>query len=385
MQADRLCEKLGILRGNPGRRYAPPDEEGRVALDESGLISYEELELAFRNHGMPLEALDYPLTPVGLHYLLTHYDIPRVDAAAWRLEVSGLVERPLALSLDELRKRPSVELAVTMECAGNGRALLQPRPMSQPWLHGAVGTAGWRGVPLAELLEEAGIRGGEGEVVFTGLDHGAEGGVEQAYERSLTLDEALSAEAILAYGMNGQPLPPQHGFPLRLVVPGWYGMTSVKWLTRITVQREPFTGYQQTHSYRVRYEEDEEGTPLTRILPRSLIKPPGRPEFPSRRRELAPGRHALRGRAWSGWAPIAAVDVSTDAGATWSTAKVERDVDSRFAWCSWRYEWDAQPGEHELLSRARDEAGNVQPLQPEWNLGGYGNNAVQRVAVTVTR
>jgi sulfane dehydrogenase subunit SoxC len=355
-----------------------------VALDDSGLISLEELELAFRNHGMPLEALDYPITPVGLHYLLAHYDIPRVDAATWRLEVGGLVERPLTLTLDDLRRRPAVELAVTMECAGNGRALLTPRVVSQPWLHGAVGTALWRGVPLESLLEDAGVLDGARDVVFTGLDRGLEGGVVQDYERSLSLEEASAAGAILAHEMNGQPLSPQHGYPLRLVVPGWYGMTSVKWLTRITPQSEPFAGYQQAHSYRLRLEEDEEGRPLTRILPRALMVPPGRPEFPSRRRELAPGRCEIRGRAWSGWAPVAGVDVSTDGGLTWAEAKLERDLGSQSAWCAWRYSWDAQPGEHELLCRARDEAGNAQPFQPEWNLGGYANNSVQRVTATVS-
>jgi DMSO/TMAO reductase YedYZ molybdopterin-dependent catalytic subunit len=358
-------------------------EDRQLALDESGLISFEELRLAARNHGLPLEALEYPITPVGLHYLLTHYDIPKVDAADWRLDVGGLVAGPLELTLDELRGWAAVELAVTMECAGNGRALYSPRPISQPWLHEAVGTALWRGVPLAGLLERAGVLDGAVEVVFAGLDRGLEGGVVQDYERSLPVEEAISAGAILAYEMNGAPLPPQHGFPLRLVVPGWYGMTNVKWLKRITVSERPFDGYQQDHSYRIRREEGEEGRPLTRILPRALMVPPGRPEFPSRRRELPSGRHVLGGRTWSGWAPVAAVEVSTDGGRTWREAQLERDLEYGYAWFAWRYAWDAKAGEHELLCRARDEAGNVQPLQPEWNLGGYANNAVQRVAVTV--
>src|SRR5436190_23047430 len=154
-------------------------------------ISLEELQLAARNHGMPLEALRYPVTPVGLHYLLIHYDIPLVDEATFELAVGGLVTRPLTLSLDELRRRPAVELEVTMECAGNGRALLPgPRPVSQPWFAEAVGTAAWRGTPLAPLLAEAGPQDGACEVVFTGLDRGFEGGQEQSYERSLTLEEA---------------------------------------------------------------------------------------------------------------------------------------------------------------------------------------------------
>ena len=233
-------------------------------------FSEVELQLAARNHGMPLEALRYPVTPAGLHYLLIHYDIPFVDPASFELSVGGLVARPLELSLDDLRARPAVELEVTMECAGNGRALLPgPRPVSQPWLAEAVGTAAWRGTPLAPLLDEAGPLDGAREVVFTGLDRGYEGGEEQVFERSLPLDEALRDDVLLAYEMNGAPLLPQHGFPLRLVVPGWYGMTHVKWLTRITVVAEPFTGYQQAHAYRFRRDEDDEGEPLDPHLRRA--------------------------------------------------------------------------------------------------------------------
>src|SRR6266566_1943285 len=216
-----------------------------MALVGSDEITLEELQLAARNHGMPLEALRYPLTPVGLHYLLTHYDIPAVDAASWRLHVGGHVGNESSLSLDESQARPQVRLPVTMECAGNGRATLSPRPVSQPWLLEAVGTAEWGGAALRPLLEEAGVLDGAVEVVFGGLDRGVEGGVEQRYERSLPLAEALRDEPLLAYEMNGQVLPPQHGFPVRLVVPGFYGMASVKWLERITVVEHPFEGYQQ--------------------------------------------------------------------------------------------------------------------------------------------
>lgn len=269
-------------------------------------ISVEELRLAARNHAMPLEALRWPITPVGLHYLLIHYDVPLVDPTSWRLELGGAVERPLSFTLDELRARPAVEVAATMECAGNGRALLEPRPISQPWLTEAVGTGLWRGVELAPLLAEAAPAGSAVEVVFTGLDHGVEGEVEQRYERSLTLDEAMEAECLLAYELNGAPLPPQHGFPLRLVVPGWYGMTNVKWLSRITLVDEPFDGYQVVNGYRLRQSEDEAGTPVTRMRTRSLMAPPGIPDFMTRERiverdgsssRVAPGRAARRSRA----------------------------------------------------------------------------------------
>ena len=342
-----------------------------------------ELQLAARNHGMPLEALRYPVTPAGLHYLLIHYDIPVVDPATFALTIEGRVSRPLTFSLDELRERPAVELEVTMECAGNGRARLDPRPVSQPWLLEAVGTARWRGTPLAPLLAEAGIPDGTVEVLFTGLDRGIEGGDEQAFQRALPLDEALRDEVLLAYEMNGAPLPPQHGFPLRLVVPGWYGMTNVKWLSRIEFLAEPFSGYQQSWSYRVRQSEDEVGEPLQRMQPRSLLVPPGIPEFMTRDRTVAAGEVLLEGRAWSGLAPVASVEVSDDGASTWSAATLE-PAGEPWTWRGFAYRWEAKPGEHVLCSRARDEAGNEQPVEPPWNLGGYANNAVQTVRVTVT-
>ena len=350
--------------------------------DEAG-ISLEELRLAARNHALPLEALRYDITPIGLHYLLTHYDVPLVDPGTYRLEVGGLVTTPLSLSLDDLRVRPAVEALVTMECAGNGRALIEPHVVSQPWLTEAIGTARWRGTPLRGLLQEAGVADGAIEVVFTGLDRGVEGGLEQEYERSLSLMDAHRPEVLLAYEMNGEPLPPQHGFPLRLIVPGWYGITSVKWLRRISIVDRPFDGYQQTHSYRLRREEGEPGEPLSRIRPRSLMVPPGMPEFSTRARVVHAGTHFLEGRAWSGFGAIVSVDVSADGGKSWAEAELDDDVDSTWVWRHWTLTWQARPGEHELCCRARDDSGNEQPLEPAWNLGGYANNAVQRIPVTV--
>ena len=347
-------------------------------------ISLEELQLAARNHGMPLEALRWDVTPVGLHYLLTHYDIPNVDVASWRLEVGGLVERPLSLSLDELRARPAVEVAVTMECAGNGRAHVEPHVVSQPWLLEAVGTARWRGVPVTSLLEEAGVQESATDVLFTGIDRGVEGGQEQAYERSVPLAELAACDALLAYAVNDVPLPPQHGFPLRLVVPGWYGMTSVKWLARLAAIDAPSDGYQMRQAYRLRRADGDEGEPVSRIAPRSLMVPPGIPEFMSRSRVVPAGTCEISGRAWSGEGEIVAVDVSTDGGETWAPAELGDTALGRWAWRGWSFRWDAAPGEHVLCCRARDAAGNEQPPEAPWNLGGYMNNAVQRVSVTVS-
>jgi sulfane dehydrogenase subunit SoxC len=345
----------------------------------SAPVSPEELQLAARNHGMPLEALRWPVTPLGLHYLLIHYDIPLVDPAVWRLTVAG--ETELELSLDELRARPAVTQAITMECAGNGRARLDPRPISQPWLLEAVGNAEWTGTPVRGLLEEAGVPADAMEVLFSGLDRGVEGGLAQRYERSLPLSEALDG-ALLAWAINGEPLPPQHGFPLRLLVPGWYGMASVKWLERITVLTEPWEGYQNATSYRYKASEDDPGEPVTRIEPRSLMIPPGVPDFMTRRRHLPAGPVLLEGRAWSGWGTIEGVEVSTDGGASWEEAELSEQPSAR-SWRGWWLRWDAPAGEHELCSRARDASGRRQPVEAEWNVGGYANTSVQRIAVVV--
>ncbi len=346
----------------------------------AGDIGFDELALAARNHGMPLEALHLDLTPAGLHYLLIHYDIPMVDPAAFRLRIEG--SEALNLSLDDLRARPRVSMPVTLECAGNGRALMSPRPLSQPWLLQAVGTAEWTGTPLRPLLEEAGVPDGAVDAVFTGLDHGLEGGEEQDFERGLPLAEALADQVFVAYEMNGQPLLPQHGSPLRLVVPGWYGMAHVKWLTRIRFTRERFEGYQNRQAYRVRASAEDVGEPLGRIVPRSLMVPPGHPEFPTSERYLHPGPVTLEGRAWSGFGGIDRVEVTTDDGATWSDAAVASTLGPH-AWSHWTIDWDAIPGTHVLASRATDASGRAQPDEATWNTGGYSNNAPQRVRVTV--
>jgi sulfane dehydrogenase subunit SoxC len=351
-------------------------------MDEAG-ITIEELQLAGRNHSMPLEALRYDITPTGLHYLLTHFDIPPVQLDRWRLRIGGHVRSPLELTLDDLRSRPAVTLAVTLECAGNGRAHLNPRPLSQPWLNEAVGTATWTGTPLSALLEEAGQTHGATEAVFTGLDRGLQGGIEQQYERSLPVAEASREEVLLAYEMNGEPLAPQHGFPLRLIVPGWYGMTQVKWLRAVTLTNAAFDGFQQAVAYHVRGSVEEAGVPVTRMMPRALLIPPGIPDFFTRLRQVRPGACVLEGRAWSGWGQVTSVQVSTDGGGTWREAELGTAV-SPYAWRRWTSDWDARVGEHLLLARAEDSAGHVQPLEPAWNVEGVANNGVQAVRVIVS-
>ncbi len=352
----------------------------RVANPEEG-ISSDELQLAARNHGMPLESLQWDITPPGLHYLLIHYDIPAIDPGTFELVIDGLVDRSLSLDLDALRSRPQISAVVTLECAGNGRAQLLPRPVSQPWLTEAVGTARWTGTPLSSLLREAGVADGAIDVIFTGADHGIERGQEQDYQRALPVAEAMDDGVMLAYEMNGAPLPPQHGAPLRLIVPGWYGMAHVKWLRRITVVAEPFDGFQM-RAYRFRDSPDDPGIPLTRIEPRALLIPPGFPDFMSRRRVVRSGNVLIEGRAWSGWAEVTAVQISIDGGDTWESADLDPRLDS-YGWARWSWTWRAEPGSYLLSARATDASGRTQPLGQRWSRGGFANNTIQKVPVAV--
>ena len=274
--------------------------------------------------------------------------------------MDGRVGRPLTLTLDELRARPRVTMPVTLECAGNGRARLHPRPVSQPWLDEAVGTAEWTGTPLAPLLREAGIDESRVDVVFTGADHGIERGVEQDYQRALPLAEALRPEVLLAYEMNGAPLPPQHGFPLRLVDPrlvrhGPREVADPDHGAGRAVRRLPERGGLPA----ARRTRDDPGEPVTRIQPAGAAWcRPGYPDFMSRTRFVRPGTHELTGRAWSGQAPVTAVEVSTDGGATWPTAELEPAARAGGRGAAGRTQWTVdRAGRYELLVRATDASG----------------------------
>jgi DMSO/TMAO reductase YedYZ molybdopterin-dependent catalytic subunit len=365
----------------PPATAAPATAAPASSLEPThGPLTFEELGLAGRNRSMPLEALRYDVTPTGLHYLLVHFDIPQLDASSWRLRIGGAVRRPLELTLGDLRARERRSHVVTLECAGNGRARLEPRPLSSPWLLGAIGTAEWTGTPLAPILDEAGIADDGVEWVFTGADRGIQKDDEHDYARSLTPMQASAPEVLLADEMNGRPLEPQHGFPVRLLVPGWYGMTSVKWLTSIHAVTEPFAGYQQAVAYRYQRDADDPGEPVSRIRVRSLMIPPGIPEFFSRNRIVDAGRVPVTGRAWSGEGTVERVEVAIDGH--WSDATLGPSV-GPFAWRAWTWDWEAKPGEHELACRATDSAGNTQPVVQPWNYQGMGNNLVQVVNITV--
>lgn len=315
--------------------------------------------------------------PNARFYVRNHFHIPRLDSAAWRLDVRGKVGRKLSLSLPELRSMRSQTVVATLECAGNGRSRFRPTTAGEQWRLGAVSTAEWTGVPVSALLERCRPRTAASELVFRGADAGAVLGAcdRVRYERSLSLDEAARSEALLAYAMNGEPLPVHHGYPLRLIVPGWFAMASVKWLTEIELIDREFTGHFQTETYQY---ETRSGArePVTRQNVRSLIVEPIAGE---RRRR---GALTIRGVAWSGHAPVRRVEVCVDRG-PWMDASLIGES-TRHAWRWWElFVRIEHAGAINLRARATDESGRTQPDRAPWNRIGYGNNAIQDIVVDV--
>jgi DMSO/TMAO reductase YedYZ molybdopterin-dependent catalytic subunit len=355
-----------------------PEEACQRAID-AGLVVHRAHPL---NCEMSIPALIGGVVMPNAHfYVRNHFQIPVLDPSTWSLDVGGLVERPLRLGLRDLHNMRSQTLVVTLECAGNGRARFDPPTAGEQWDLGAVSTAEWTGVPLVEILDRTGIRPEAREVLFRGADAGTlpDGADIVRYERSLSVDDARGSEALLAYAMNGEPLPLQHGYPLRLVVPGWYGMASVKWLTEIEVIAAPLDAYFQTARYV--YEFEREGLtvrqPVERQRVRSLITDPADGG------EVAAGEVTVRGVAWSGMAPIAGVEVSVGAGPWRPAMMVGEESDRHWQW--WRIVLDiAEPGiVATLRARATDRAGNIQPERAEWNRHGYGGNGIHSVALRV--
>lgn len=354
-----------------------PEEACQRAIDE-GLVVHRAHPL---NCETSIPALIGGVVMPNAHfYVRNHFHVPSLDASTWRLSVGGLVERPLSLGLRDLTQMRSQTLAVTLECAGNGRSLLEPRVAGEQWDQGAVSTAEWTGVPLAEVLDRAGVKASAREVLFRGADGGTVEGRPDPirFERSLDLDVASDSDALLAYAMNGEPLPIQHGYPLRVVVPGWYAVASVKWLTDIELIDRAFDGYYQVDKYQYEWERNGDviREPVTLQQVRSLIVQPGADE------EVQRGELVVRGVAWSGAAPIARVEVSVGGG-PWQEARLVGDR-KRHCWQWWELSARAdQPGTVALRARATDLAGRAQPEQQEWNRLGYGNNAVRTVPVRV--
>lgn len=346
-----------------------------------GVFSPTEVQLANRNHGLLLESLERDVTPTGAHYLLNHFDVPLLDEDNFQLEFSGSFDAPYELTMGDIRELEQVTMPITLECAGNGRAGVSPRSYSMPWMHEAAGTSLWTGTPLWPLIKRALPAQATVDIAFYGADYGYDMGHGHYFGRSLSIEELQKLDVLLVYEMNGAPLLPQHGAPLRIIVPGWYGMASVKWLNRIEALTKSFDGFQQVRTYQFKEKPEDPGVPIQDMRVKSLIRPPGVPDWRSRKRCLQSGSVALMGRAWSGLGREI-VRVEINIGDKWFDARLTPG-ESQYAWTRWDLDWHAQPGEYVLRCRATDCAGNIQPLTPPWDVSGFANNAVHCVSVFV--
>lgn len=324
--------------------------------------------------------LDDDTTPIEAFYVRNNGALPPpADWGAWHLRIDGEVERPLDLTLEELRSLGEVTRFLVLECAGNGRSAFSPQANGNQWTHGGVGCAAWTGVPLARVLERAGLR--------PTARHTAHFGSDEALSRGIPIEKALDPSTLLVWGMNGEALPRVHGGPLRLIVPGWAGSASQKWLTRITLRDREHDGPGMTGlSYKIPtrpISPDEPVDPATfrtlEALPvRAVITHPvDGAILPAGSRSLA-----LRGRAWAGAHLVRLVEVSIDGGATWHPAELEAPRND-YDWQRWSVSVPVGDSSYEVLARGTDASGATQPFEPAWNPQGYAGNAMHRVAVRV--
>ena len=348
----------------------PPDQTDGAAPPFSGMIVREKEPV---NLEMPFSSLDAFITPVERFYVRCHHPIPKLDRETWELEITGDVDKPYKLTYAELAAMGTRTITSTMECAGNGRAFLEPQRDGAQGEGGAVGTAEWTGVPLADVLARAGVSPTAREVILIGADLGEikepprpQGKIH--YSRSVPLSKAKD-DVLLAYCMNGLPLEPSHGFPLRAIVPGWYGMAAVKWLQRIVVSSQPYHGYYQT----IDYAFWERGSTSPTLLPITEMRVKAQIARPGFAEAVAAGQpYRVHGAAWTSGAEIIRVEVSTDSGATWNEARLPGDSVNH-AWRLWEFDWavPAAPGKTVLMARATDSEGRTQPPEHHDDRGSY--------------
>jgi DMSO/TMAO reductase YedYZ molybdopterin-dependent catalytic subunit len=386
-QAFRFARR-GVLVGLPGVALASGPLLRRAARAQQALAS--EKLIVHRAAPLvaeaPLARLTGAITPNDLFHILTIMadPLPDIAPADWQLSVEGQVETPLTLSYDQLRGLPAQTVTAVLECAGNSRNSVSP-PLPRSFLNnGYVGNARWRGAPLRAVLERAGVKPEAHDVVLEGADRGKPefAPAEVAYAKGIPIDKALHPETLVAYEMNGAPLPREHGGPVRALVPGWYGTYHVKWLTRIEVLDRPFDGVFMTELWRVRHRDDgyvRLGM-VDQVAVKSLIFSPGPDET------LPIGAHTIQGAAWSGGKDIASVQVSTDGGATWRFARLldAGENESPYAWRQWEFPWEVrEPGTFTLMARATDTSGTAQPFAYDLDKNGFAVNQVQPVTVEV--
>ncbi len=336
------------------------------------------------NLEMPFEQLDGFITPTKSFYVRTHFPIPKIDKNKWRLRIEGEVEKPFGIGYEELLRLKSAKIPATLECAGNNRSFLEPKVKGVQWGLGGVGNAEWTGVPLSNLLERAGVKSAAREIIMEGADRGQledpkSPRGEINFARSIPMEKA--DDVLLAYSMNGVDLPPEHGFPVRAIVPGWYAVASIKWLTRIIVTEKPFNGYYQTLDYAFWTRDGDQGqlTPLSQLQIKAEIAQPKVGETVS-----ANSNVRVHGAAWTGDGEITKVELSTDGGSTWRSAKLIGESKPG-AWRLWEFDWKtpAKPGKATLIARATDSNGRTQPVERDLDRGTYMINHLLSIEVEV--
>jgi DMSO/TMAO reductase YedYZ molybdopterin-dependent catalytic subunit len=334
------------------------------------------------NSETPLESLSGWVTPNRLFFVRNHFEPPAIDESTWRLRIEGLVERAVELSLDELLELPQRSVFSTVECAGNGRSFLTPKVHGVQWGAGAIGHAEWTGVPLHVVLERAGVKPGTVEILFEGADVGSEADHPEPmhFVRSLPLEKALAPDTLLVTRMNGELLETAHGAPLRLFVPGWYGVAAVKWLTRIEAIDHPYRGYYQSKKYTIR-QRTPAGEETVVVGPMPVKSEIVRPKEDAM---LGVGAVRIFGAAWAGEQAVAGVEVTVDGGSSWQAAEL-LSTTAPYSWVLWEYLWEvAEPGRYTLASRATDRLGRTQPDEHDELCGGYHITFVRYRGVTVT-
>jgi len=321
------------------------------------------------NSETPLDQVRGWVTPNSLFFVRNHFDPPKLDVGTWRLRVGGLVQRKMGWTFDDLLALPERTVFATVECAGNGRSFLAQRVPGVPWGAGAIGHAEWTGVPLSIVLERAGIQTGAVEVLFEGADRGTEPDHPEPmnFERSLPLAKAMHPDTLLVTRMNGELLNEIHGAPLRLFVPGWYGVASVKWLSRIEVIDKPFRGYFQSKKYTTQRRASN-GLETIIVGPMAVKSEIIRPKAGDL---LGIGTNRVVGLAWAGEDAVAKVDISTNGGQTWSTAQL-MGPQAAYSWTLWEYLWEvSEPGDFSVLARTTSTDGRVQPMEYDPLYLGY--------------
>lgn len=334
------------------------------------------------NQESPIQFLKKWHTPVQYFYRRNHFPYPFLTDRNYWLQISGQVYQPRYFHYNEILSMPSTTLIVPLECAGDKRSRFDPKVYGEQWTDGAMSQGKWTGVPLKDLLEKVGISQDSKEIVFEGADFGKKPGIQESirFLRSLPLEKAIHPDTIIAYLYNDKPLSVEHGYPLRLIVPNWYAMASIKWLSKIEVIDRSFKGPFQTDDY-VYYphkDSDKDQFPVSILNVNSTIQQPTDLSI------LNTGTHKIKGLAWTGKGSITDIQLSFDNGETWVDAILKPMPDQKYAWASWSYTWKVEKkGEYSIYSRAKDSSGRIQPLTSFWNRKGYGYNAVSKITVKV--